>query len=142
MSINVLSLYSHWLSIFEKSSSEVSPSNWVSIILLPVIKCYADRKGYSFAITGPSGLGSRVFVSFVDIESGDKKVSIAFEPNLFPEKDIDSPLCIVDFRLKNNDYLSNSIGELNGFNYPILNVPKEVTLAELDLHAIALGKEV
>ena len=96
--------------------------SWIDKIIDPIAKAMVGNlPGRHYKILGPFGLGSTVAIHFYDNDyPGEVKncLSISFQPGDLEKGE----LKVVDYSKPSNKYPQGSIGELNGFNYPEIDI--------------------
>ena len=114
----------------EKNNRLRSKSNWINTIIIPFAKemCIELSKA-KYEILGPFGIGSETSVWFFDTaqERKDCNVwSIIFRPDYHNANPCG--VLIKDYNVSYNHYDKNTIGALNGFNYPSIKPPADADL--------------
>jgi len=118
----------------QQDLEELEFPSWVKGMIEPIAKelgkYIGPNSAWSYEIFGPFGLGARTSIHF-KINEKDVK-SITFEPGDLSEGE----LRIVDFRHPTNKYSKDSIGEMNGFNYPLIDIPNGADFEWLSQYVI------
>ena len=108
---------------------------WKEELIEPIaeemIKHFPDRY---YEILGPFGLSAELSIHFykkgVDEKhrfEGDNCVSISFRP-----EDLDKgELSIVNNKKDTGRFAKGTLGEINGFNYPVIQLSPDTTIDEL-----------
>jgi hypothetical protein len=95
--------------------------SWIGGLIEPIARGMCKRmQGYKYSILGPFGIGARTSIHFSKGDSPAK--SITFEPGQLPE------LRVVDFRTNTKSFAPGSMGEINGFNFPCVQVPDNASI--------------
>ncbi len=115
--------------------------HWTKLIIENIAKemlqYFPDRLVYE--IYGPFGLGAHTSIWINhpewDLRDDEKKqlphYFFEFSPDL--SKESNSTLSRINRNINNNEFAQGTIGELNGFNHPIINIPNETSVKNLIL---------
>jgi hypothetical protein len=131
----ISTLHEQWRTAYNnhQASSSQSRPHWVNMIAMPLLNDFATKHNYELTYSKPLGIGSRITVTFAaglkDSTHGTFKLT--FEPDL--ESTNGSILSVVDYNNPVDDYEKGSVGEINGFNYPIIGIDNNIEISEIDL---------
>ena len=100
--------------------------SWIDEVIDPIAKAMTEKlPGRHYKILGPFGLGSTTSIHFYDnnySKNCEHCLSITFRPGNIEKGE----LKVVDYSKPSNKYPQGSIGELNGFNYPEIDIEWDV----------------
>lgn len=116
-----------------RQSELIKCPSWVDDIVKPIAeRMTKEMPDRTYDILGPFGMGSRTSIHFYkkgieekDKFKGDNCLSITFEPGDLERGEIK----LVDYTVNLHRFAEGTIGEMNGFNYPI--VAMKNTIKEL-----------
>ncbi len=110
----------------EKKLERVEGVSWIEEIIKQIAEAMVKKmQGRRYKILGPFGLGSTTSIHFYKIDTedkdklfGDNCKMITFRPNDLDHGHID----LVDEATNTGQYPTGSIGEMNGFNHPVVPI--------------------
>lgn len=111
-------------ALFDKTQEKMNnlhcPS-WIDLLIQPIAKEMGEYYAAKYEISGPFGIGARVVIAF---KFGKKVKSITFEPGDLEK----GRLYVVDYSSNSGRFTEGTIGEMNGFNYKTIEIPKDANI--------------
>ena len=120
----------------EKKEQRLKYPHFIEGIIQPIAKEISKRKGLTFEVLGPFGLSCETSIHFTKKNFKGKRnkdfvcdYSLTFRP--FDEHDEGYKfkkqwLELVDYSKKTKQYKDGTIGQINGFNYQTVPIPKTI----------------
>lgn len=112
----------------KRSKVYASSPSWIDEIIEPIAKELCARfPGYHYEVLGPYGLGAAVTIRLLedgidhDRVRGENNKGITFEPVGLKE----GKLVIRDVSVDTGKFKPGTIGELNGMNHPLVQIPED-----------------
>jgi hypothetical protein len=113
---------------------EARQPNWVEDLVRPLAKeIIKEFPGYHFRLSGPSGLGARVWMRVNEKYKEGLVAMLAFAPGTRPAEAEGLPsgpyigkVCLVDYSRDTGEYAVGTVGYQNGFNYPEIPLPDSI----------------
>lgn len=120
----------------EKKEERLKYPHFIEGIIEPIGKEISKRKGLTFQVLGPFGLGCETSIHFTKKNFKGKRkkhfvcdYSLTFRPvenydenNKFKKQFVE----LVDYSKNTNEYKQDTLGDLNGFNYKTIPLPKTI----------------
>lgn len=108
----------------QKQLHKLDNVSWINVVIKPIAKELSELLNLPvWEILGPFGLCSEVSIHFCEDEKSLEKVekikSIHFRSH-FNEEEL--RLSVIDYSKNTEEFAENTIGNLNGMNYPSIDV--------------------
>lgn len=103
-----------------------TPPHWKDILVKPLVEALVKAGGYDrYEIGTPAGISATLYI---DLYKGGEKFYFAVRPG----HDLNAGhLNVVDFSRNTGEFKTNTIGELNGLNFPEVPITAETTADDL-----------